>query len=98
MRDDNPAYYVWTPGSNRYVDLPLDVNWGDDEARLFRCWSGKPNRCVTYVPMRDCNPELTDTLRDTDQVFIVSWAGGSEMVAAVEQFGRVNTVVKLLSA
>jgi hypothetical protein len=98
VRDENPAYYIWTPGSNQYVDLPTDVNWGDDEARLFRCWAGELNRCVTYFAIRDCTGGFTDPLDDRDRVFIVSWAAKAEVVPALEEFGHVNTFVYRLNA
>lgn len=53
--DDPMRYFLWTPGNSRNGYQPNGVDWGDAEARMFRCTRREDQeKCITYYPIPNC--------------------------------------------
>lgn len=53
--DDPMRYFLWTPGNSRNGWQPNGVDWGDAEARMFRCTRREDQeKCITYYPIPNC--------------------------------------------
>jgi hypothetical protein len=56
LLDEEPIrFFLWTPGNSKSGYEPDGVDWGDAEARLFRCIKEKNEEgCVTHYAIPNC--------------------------------------------